>query len=97
MTPLCPTGPTLWGRAIAIAGIDDSCMFGYFLELTPAHARKNKAMVLPDGTVFAYNKESGGGDLESLGARGVNNYNDFWLKKCVYMDRAVGPTNKSIL
>ena len=85
LSPLCPTGPTLWGRAIAIAGIDKSCIFGDFMDLTPTHSRKNKAMVLPDGTIFAYHKQSGGGDLETLGATGTNNYNQFWHNKSVYL------------
>ena len=84
ITPLCPTGPTLWGRAIAAVGFNGSCIFGDFLELTPTHSQKNKAMVLPDGTIFAFNKPSGGGDLASLGAKGSNNYNDIWRSRQVY-------------
>jgi mannosyltransferase OCH1-like enzyme len=85
VTPLCPTGPTLWGRAIAATGVDASYVFGDFLELTPLHSKKNKAMVLPDGTIFAFNKQSEGGDLERLGAKGTNNYNHFWHNKSVYI------------
>lgn len=85
VSPLCPTGPTLWGRAIAITGLDNSCLFGDFMDLTPTHSRKNKAMVLPDGTIFAYHKQSGGGDLETMGATGTNNYNQFWHNKSVYL------------
>lgn len=84
LSPLCPTGPTLWGRAIASTGIDSSYLFGDFMDLTPTHSKKNKAMVLPDGTILAYHKQSGGGDLESLGAKGTNNYNQFWHNKSVY-------------
>jgi hypothetical protein len=42
-------------------------------------------MVLPDGTIFAFNKQSEGGDLERLGAKGTNNYNHFWHNKSVYI------------
>jgi hypothetical protein len=87
LTPLCPTGPTLWGRAIAITGIDNSCIFGDFLELTPSYSKKNKAMVLPDGTILAFHKQSGGGDLKALGAKGTNNYNDFWHNKQAYQNQ----------
>ena len=86
VSPLCPTGPTLWGRSIAITGIDNSYLFGDFLEPTPTHRQKNKAMVLPDGTIIAYHKQSGGGDLESLGAEGTNNYNQLWHGKSVYIN-----------
>lgn len=84
VTPLCPTGPTLWGRAIAMAGVDSTHLFGYYQELTPAHTVKNKALLLPDGTIFALGKQSEGGDLQALGAQGTNNYNDYWHCKTVY-------------
>jgi len=83
-TPLCPTGPSLWGRAIATIGIDENTIIGDFIELTPNFKKKNKAMILPDGEIFAFNKASKGGDLESLGCKGVNNYNDFWFNKDIY-------------
>lgn len=84
LTPLCPTGPTLWGRAIASLGIDENVIIGDFQELTPRHKNKNKAMVLPDGTIFAFNKNAPGGDLKSLGCEGTNNYNDLWNAKKIY-------------
>tara|TARA_B100001093_G_scaffold470601_1_gene492193 strand:- start:213 stop:926 length:714 start_codon:yes stop_codon:yes gene_type:complete len=84
LTPLCPTGPSLWGKAIASVGIDANTIIGDFIELTPSFEKKNKAMVLPDGTIFAFNKDAPGGDLESLGCIGVNNYNDFWFSKNIY-------------
>lgn len=87
VTPLCPTGPTLWGRAIAIAGIDSSSLFGDFIELTPTHRKKNKSLVFPDGTILAYHKQSSGGDLESLGAHGTNNYNQLWHARAVYKEK----------
>lgn len=86
LTPLCPTGPTAWGRAIAADHhlIDDTVIFGDAVELTPDHLNKNKALVLPDGTIFALKKPSSGGDLSALGATGVNNYNELWYTKNLY-------------
>ena len=84
VTPLCPTGPSLWGRAISSIGIDENTVIGDFIELTANFEKRNKAMVLPDGTIFAFNKNAPGGDLESLGCKGVNNYNDFWHNKDIY-------------
>ena len=86
VTALCPTGPSLWGRAISYVGTDENAIIGDFIELTPNFKKKNKAMVLPDGTIFAFNKDAPGGDLESLGCKGVNNYNDFWLAKDIYAE-----------
>lgn len=84
ITPLCPTGPTLLGQALAINGPNADFIYGDFLELTPLHEQKNKAFVLPDGTIMAWHKPSNGGDLSGLGAQGVNNYNDLWQRREVY-------------
>ena len=84
LTPLCPTGPSLFGKAIAIEGIDKNVIIGDFIELTPNHRNKNKAMVLSDGTIVAFNKEAKGGDLKALGCNGTNNYNDYWNERKIY-------------
>ena len=74
VTPLCPTGPNLWGRAIAIEGASSSLAFGDSIELTAESQLSNKALVLPDGRILAYKKPSAPGDLQSLGTEGTNNY-----------------------
>lgn len=84
ITPLCPTGPTLLGAALAANGGNVNHIFGDYLELTPTYEQKNGAFVLPDGTIMAWKKPSGGGDLTGVGAKGVNNYNDFWHARSVY-------------
>ena len=84
ITPLCPTGPTLLGQALALNGSNADFVYGDYLELTPTHEQKNRAFVLPDGTIMAWSKPSGGGDLTGLGAKGVNNYNELWAKRQVY-------------
>lgn len=84
ITPLCPTGPTLLGQALAMNGGQADFVYGDYLELTPTHEQKNRAFVLPNGTIMAWSKPSGGGDLSGVGATGVNNYNELWAKKEVY-------------
>lgn len=84
ITPLCPTGPTLLGAALAANGGNVNAVFGDYIELTPSHEQKNRAFVLPDGTIMAWSKPSGGGDLTGLGAKGVNNYNQLWQSRNVY-------------
>jgi mannosyltransferase OCH1-like enzyme len=84
ITPLCPTGPTLLGKALAVNGSQSNFVYGDYLELTPAHEQKNRAFVLPDGTIMAWSKPSGGGDLTGVGAKGVNNYNELWAARDVY-------------
>lgn len=84
ITPLCPTGPTLLGQALAENGSQADFVYGDYLELTPTHQQKNRAFVLPDGTIMAWSKPAGGGDLTGLGAKSVNNYNELWAAKQVY-------------
>ena len=84
ITPLCPTGPTLLGKALAANGSQSNFVYGDYLELTPTHGQKNRAFVLPDGTIMAWSKPAGGGDLTGLGAKGVNNYNELWAAREVY-------------
>lgn len=84
LTPLCPTGPNAWGKAIANSYIDETVIFGDCVELTASYPNKNKALVLPDGTIFALKKPTAGGDMTALGVTGVNNYNEIWHSKRVY-------------
>jgi mannosyltransferase OCH1-like enzyme len=84
ITPLCPTGPTLLGKALAFNGSQANFVYGDYLELTPTYDQKNRAFVLPDGTIMAWSKPAGGGDLTGLGAKGVNNYNELWSARKVY-------------
>jgi len=84
ITPLCPTGPTLLGKALALNGSQENFIYGDYLELTPTYGQKNRAFVLPDGTIMAWSKPAGGGDLTGLGAKGVNNYNELWAARKVY-------------
>jgi hypothetical protein len=84
ITPLCPTGPTLLGSSAGGAWWASDFVYGDYLELTPTHEQKNRAFVLPDGTIMAWSKPSGGGDLTGVGAKGVNNYNELWGMRDVY-------------
>jgi mannosyltransferase OCH1-like enzyme len=86
ITPLCPTGPTLLGAALAANGGNANFVYGDYLELTPTHEQKNRAFVLPNGTIMAWSKPSGGGDLTGVGAKGVNNYNELWHSRQVYAE-----------
>jgi len=84
VTPLCPTGPTLLGEALAAHRANACHLFGDFLELTPTYPQKNRAFVLDDGAIFAWGKRAEGGDLTALGIRGGNNYNDLWTARKIY-------------
>ena len=84
ITPLCPTGPALLGKALASHGSDVNFVYGDYLELTPTHGQKNRAFVLPDGTIAGWGKPAGGGDLLGLGAKSTNNYNELWQRRRIY-------------
>lgn len=84
LTALCPTGPTLFGRALAQHGADNRYLFGDYLELTHGYQKVNRAFVLPNGTILAWGKECGGGDLKALGAKKTDNYNVHWANRAVY-------------
>ena len=84
ITPLCPTGPALFGQMLAANRGQPDFVYGDYLELTPVHEQKNRAFVLPNGTILAWGKPSGGGDIASLGAVGTNNYNELWHSREIY-------------
>lgn len=84
ITPLSPTATPVLGRALAKHGEQADFVYGDFLQLTPTHQMQNTAFVLPDGTIMAWGKPAGGGDLSALGAKGTNNYNELWQNKAIY-------------
>lgn len=84
ITPLSNTATPVLGQALAKHGEQASFIYGDFLQLTPTHQKQNTAFVLPDGTILAWGKTAGGGDLSSLGAKGTNNYNDLWKQRALY-------------
>lgn len=84
ITPLCPTGPTLFGKAVAMHNLAEDNIFGDLMHLTPQHRIKNTAFILPNGIILAWGKKAEGGDLRALGAVGVNNYNDLWHDRKIY-------------
>jgi hypothetical protein len=81
-TSLDPTGPNLFGRAIAMTGYN--IVSGTHMELTPETELKNCAYVLPNGTILCLSKNKEGGNLSSFGCKGVNNYQQMWAKKDIY-------------
>lgn len=87
--PIDPTGPTLFGRALALQGPSDNATIAEMAQLTPRHQVKNRAFLLPDGQIMAWAKPkhvARGGDLTGLGAEGVNNYNELWQQRQIYRD-----------
>lgn len=92
ITPMCPTGPNLWGKAIAQSARINTILLGDFCELTPRHKFKNIALLMPDGVIAAFYKPGIAGDpgrLNKLIPSGVNDYNWYWQNKNVYGEKHV--------
>ena len=82
---LCPTGPVLLGKAIAMHCEPDQIHLG---EVSNLAQRDNaEALVFidaTDGRLVGYRTKRAAG-LQELGlARGVNNYNDFYDARLIY-------------
>ena len=92
-TPLCPTGPALYGEAIVKHNREKKIIFGDLVRPMIPFTRKNfpylkhifkSKFILPSYKTIGIVKPSRGGDLKSLGVKGGNNYNHFWHTKSVY-------------
>ena len=85
-TPLCPTGPNVWGKAIAATAEPSETLFANLLPLTPQHTTKNLCFVGQEGGIFAFYKSSMGGDgLSAFGENAhISSYGDLWHKRDIY-------------
>ena len=88
LTPLCPTGPNVWGRALCDFGVQKNTFYGDFVDLTPLSQIRNRAMILPNGQILAFYKPNNSPDirrnLQSLGAQGTNDFGDLWQQRNIY-------------
>ena len=87
--PVCPAGPGVLGRALAINGIQPGNIIGEFTALTPYYEYKNRSYILPNGEIIALHKnawfpQSRGGEIKSFGAKGTNNYVEMYKNKDIY-------------
>ena len=79
------TGPIVLGRAVAKHQSALNVIPGTFADLTPGMKNKNRAFIFSDGQILALHKKgSQGGDLESLGAVGTNNYAKIYADRTVF-------------
>ena len=85
-TPLCPTGPNQFGRAVAAQGRMEDISFGVHRYLTPGEGFETPAFLV-EGELIALKMKHRHGDISSLGFYGANNYNEVWAAR-----RAFGET-----
>ena len=88
-TPVCPTGPGVFGRAYAYCGAQSNHVVGSYVPLTPNLPIKNRAYLVPTGQIFALHKDawnfgSEPGDLSKFGTKGTNNYVSMYFSKDIY-------------
>jgi mannosyltransferase OCH1-like enzyme len=89
VTPVCPTGPGVFGASLAQVGRKPSHLVGDFMPLTPMHPNKNRSYVLPNGEIVALHKNAWfpaakPAEISSMGAKGTNNYVEIYHARNVY-------------
>ena len=92
--PVCPTGPGVLGRALAINGIQPGNTIGEFTALTPYYDLNNRSYLLPNGEILALHKDAWfpkvrGGELSSFGGEGTNDYIKMYRNKDSYNTQEV--------
>ncbi len=83
-TPLCPTGPSLLGRAIARLGADNNMRFGTCSHATDAAQGRRMAFTIPNDITLAYRRAGNPGDLASAGLIHTNNYAHLYATHQIY-------------
>jgi hypothetical protein len=78
---LCPTGPILFGRALAMINRPECYWAGTMVPLSGTHPRRTHAFMGPDGTMVAVRMQREGGGTAELGLKGTNNYNKLWEQR----------------
>jgi len=84
LTPLCPTGPNIWGKAIAANAEPSETLFWDLLALTPNAPNKNLYFADQSGNIYAFFKPSSGGDGLSAFNSNSNNYGECWHRRDIY-------------
>ncbi len=90
-TMLCPTGPTVFGRAIALTCDPDELVVGDSGWLTPNQLPPGmlngpSRCFVKGKDVFAVRRKNGAGTLTEIGLLGGNDYRNLWLARDIYID-----------
>lgn len=81
---LYPTGPVCLGRNVARFGDGSNVLAGTLMALTPEFQKKNRAFVLPDGTLLALSKPDSQSGLAHMGLTGGNSYYELYKARRIY-------------
>ncbi len=85
-TPLCPTGPSLLGRAIARIGAVETTLFGDCAYVADDNQGRRTAFTLPNGTTVAHRRRGSPGDVAAMGLAHTNNYAHLYETHQIYED-----------
>jgi hypothetical protein len=83
VTPLCPSGPVVFGLALAMHGAKKNRLIGDLLPLRTDGKAVN-SFVMPNGRVVAVGKDAAGGSFSGFVSKGSNNYNVLWRRGRIY-------------
>ncbi|TIV71758.1 MAG: hypothetical protein E5V89_08605 [Mesorhizobium sp.] len=89
-TALCPTGPTLFGKAIALTCEPEDLIVGEAVQLPLANGESTTRpghALSHDGELVAIKRKRGGKPISQLGIGGGNRYNRLWRSREVYRAR----------
>jgi mannosyltransferase OCH1-like enzyme len=81
---LSPTGPNLFGKAVAIASDPKTSEYGFSMHLTLELKNTNRCILLPNGDIYCHFKPAPAGDLTTLGFIGTNHYAFYYYNRIVY-------------
>jgi hypothetical protein len=91
VTSLCPTGPTVFGKAIALACDAQDLAVGTAAEYRPGPSGKDivsepSLCLMFRKNLVAIRRKRGQGSLSELGIADGNEYHRLWLSKDIYVD-----------
>lgn len=84
VNPLCPTGPALFGKAVAMTCQPDDIVAGEAVWLPQDPPPNQIHALFSQGLLIALKTKAGGHPMTTLGIRNGNTYRDFWRQKDIY-------------
>lgn len=84
VSSLAPSGPVLFGRALAVIGRADHYQIGEAINVQVEGSLNRSSYVDIDGTMVATRLQGGGGKPSEIGLRGTNVYGEMWDRREIY-------------
>ncbi|WP_187293584.1 glycosyltransferase [Komagataeibacter europaeus] len=85
--PLCPTGPVLFGRALAVANRPENYWIGQMMAMSGTYPNRNHVFMGLDKQSIALRMQAEGGKVALIGIHGGNDYNHLWKKRIYFSER----------